>query len=358
MLYLDLKGYLGEGVLTKTDRASMAYSLEVRVPLLDRRVVELAASLPMGLKLHGLTTKYVLKRALAGVLPRETLARPKWASACLSAIGSEASSIDSSARCAEPTRSGGRSLSAGDGRAAPRGAREPAARSPKEALHAPRLPALGFALSTGRSARHATVGSQRMSTARPTTFTGEEYANAYPEGIERHYWTLARNHQVERLLRRAPGSGGLVLDIGCGARDHRGVPARTRLRLPWFGAFRRGDPCASATTPLGERVLRQTRNSLLGTPPGVRAPALLARALVADSFLPRRWYGSSIAASPRPRLRDHGRGRRVHRRLVGGASSARRGDSRDIFGGFGLLTPAREPLLDRVWSWRRDFRWI
>jgi len=77
MLYLDLKGYLGEGVLTKTDRASMACSLEVRVPLLDHRVVELAARLPMGLKLHGLTTKYILKRALAGVLPRETLGRPK-----------------------------------------------------------------------------------------------------------------------------------------------------------------------------------------------------------------------------------------------------------------------------------------
>jgi asparagine synthase (glutamine-hydrolysing) len=77
MLYLDLKGYLGEGVLTKTDRASMACSLEVRVPLLDRRVVELAASLTMALKLHGLTTKYILKRALAGILPRETLARPK-----------------------------------------------------------------------------------------------------------------------------------------------------------------------------------------------------------------------------------------------------------------------------------------
>jgi len=77
MLYLDLKGYLGEGVLTKTDRASMACSLEVRVPLLDRRVVELAARLPMALKLRGLTTKWVLKRALAGVLPPEILARPK-----------------------------------------------------------------------------------------------------------------------------------------------------------------------------------------------------------------------------------------------------------------------------------------
>jgi len=77
MLYLDLKGYLGEGVLTKVDRASMACSLEVRVPLLDHRVVELATSLPMHLKLRRVTTKYVLKRALAGVLPRDILERPK-----------------------------------------------------------------------------------------------------------------------------------------------------------------------------------------------------------------------------------------------------------------------------------------
>ncbi len=77
MLYLDLKGYLGEGVLTKVDRASMACSLEVRVPLLDRHVVELAASLPMRLKLKGLTTKYILKRAARGLLPSEILERPK-----------------------------------------------------------------------------------------------------------------------------------------------------------------------------------------------------------------------------------------------------------------------------------------
>jgi asparagine synthase (glutamine-hydrolysing) len=77
MLYLDLKGYLGDGVLAKTDRASMGCSLEVRVPLLDRRVVELAARLPMNLKLRGLETKYILKRAVADALPPEILARPK-----------------------------------------------------------------------------------------------------------------------------------------------------------------------------------------------------------------------------------------------------------------------------------------
>jgi asparagine synthase (glutamine-hydrolysing) len=77
MLYLDIKGYLGEGVLTKVDRASMACSLEVRVPLLDRRVVELAAGLPSHLKLRGLRTKYVLKQALRPLLPPEIVARRK-----------------------------------------------------------------------------------------------------------------------------------------------------------------------------------------------------------------------------------------------------------------------------------------
>src|SRR3989441_10648280 len=76
MLYLDLKGYLGEGVLTKVDRASMACSLEVRVPLLDRRIVELAAALPMRLKLRGLPTKRALKRAVRGMLPAGIAGRP------------------------------------------------------------------------------------------------------------------------------------------------------------------------------------------------------------------------------------------------------------------------------------------
>jgi asparagine synthase (glutamine-hydrolysing) len=77
VLYLDLKGYLSEGVLTKVDRVSMACSLEVRVPLLDRRVVEFAATLPPGLRLRGLTTKYVLKRVLRGRLPDTIITRPK-----------------------------------------------------------------------------------------------------------------------------------------------------------------------------------------------------------------------------------------------------------------------------------------
>jgi asparagine synthase (glutamine-hydrolysing) len=67
--YLDLKGYLGEGVLTKVDRASMACSLEVRPPLLDRRMVEFAAALPMNLKLRGFTTKWILKETLRSLLP-------------------------------------------------------------------------------------------------------------------------------------------------------------------------------------------------------------------------------------------------------------------------------------------------
>ncbi len=76
-LVLDLKGYLGEGILAKTDRASMAVSLEVRVPFLDRRVVELAAGIPANLKLRGLTTKHILKRSLRGILPDEIIDRKK-----------------------------------------------------------------------------------------------------------------------------------------------------------------------------------------------------------------------------------------------------------------------------------------
>jgi asparagine synthase (glutamine-hydrolysing) len=75
--YLDFQSYLPLDILTKVDRMSMAHSIEVRVPLLDHKLVEFAATIPPDLKLHGSTRKYIFKRALEGVLPAEILDRPK-----------------------------------------------------------------------------------------------------------------------------------------------------------------------------------------------------------------------------------------------------------------------------------------
>jgi asparagine synthase (glutamine-hydrolysing) len=77
LLYLDMKMYLEGDILTKVDRASMACSLEVRVPLLNHAFVEFATSVPHELKLNGLTTKHIFRRSLRGILPPEILARPK-----------------------------------------------------------------------------------------------------------------------------------------------------------------------------------------------------------------------------------------------------------------------------------------
>ncbi|HJR08948.1 MAG TPA: asparagine synthase (glutamine-hydrolyzing) [Pyrinomonadaceae bacterium] len=77
MQYLDTKLYLAEDILTKVDRTSMAVSLEVRAPFLDRRVVEYVASLPASYKLHGNTSKYILKRAIAPHLPAFVTRRGK-----------------------------------------------------------------------------------------------------------------------------------------------------------------------------------------------------------------------------------------------------------------------------------------
>lgn len=77
VLYCDLKLYLEGDILVKVDRASMANSLEVRVPLLNRVVVEFAAGLPHSFKLRGFTTKFLLRRALKGLLPEPILRRGK-----------------------------------------------------------------------------------------------------------------------------------------------------------------------------------------------------------------------------------------------------------------------------------------
>lgn len=76
-LYLDFKTYLVDDILVKVDRASMATSLECRVPLLDYRMVEFAFSLPARLKLRGRTTKWFLKKVMEDILPPEIVYRAK-----------------------------------------------------------------------------------------------------------------------------------------------------------------------------------------------------------------------------------------------------------------------------------------
>jgi asparagine synthase (glutamine-hydrolysing) len=75
--HADVQLYLPDDLLVKMDIASMANSLEVRSPLLDHEVVEFAARLPRRLKLRGLVQKYLLKRAMKGVLPDAVLRRKK-----------------------------------------------------------------------------------------------------------------------------------------------------------------------------------------------------------------------------------------------------------------------------------------
>ena len=75
--YLDFKTYLPGDILTKVDRASMAHSLEVRVPLLDHKLVEWIAGLPPNMKLRGGEGKYVFKKSLAGMFSDGFLNRPK-----------------------------------------------------------------------------------------------------------------------------------------------------------------------------------------------------------------------------------------------------------------------------------------
>ncbi|MFA5794781.1 MAG: asparagine synthase (glutamine-hydrolyzing) [Candidatus Brocadiia bacterium] len=77
VLYADINTYLPEDLLVKMDIATMANSLEGRSPFLDHKLLELSASIPAGLKIKGLTTKYILKKALKGFLPDEILSRGK-----------------------------------------------------------------------------------------------------------------------------------------------------------------------------------------------------------------------------------------------------------------------------------------
>jgi len=76
-LYLDLKTYLVDDILVKVDRMSMAASLETRVPLIDHKIVEFIFGLPGHLKLRGFTTKWLFKKTMERLLPKENIYRKK-----------------------------------------------------------------------------------------------------------------------------------------------------------------------------------------------------------------------------------------------------------------------------------------
>ena len=76
-IYLDMRFMMTDSVLMKVDRMSMASSLEIRVPLLDHVLVEFLASLPGSWKLNGMTTKYIFRKAIEGLLPDSIVNRGK-----------------------------------------------------------------------------------------------------------------------------------------------------------------------------------------------------------------------------------------------------------------------------------------
>lgn len=76
-LYLDSKIFLPDDLLVKVDRTSMMHSLEVRVPFLDHKLMELACRIPTSLKIKGRTTKYILRKTMEGKLPANVLKQRK-----------------------------------------------------------------------------------------------------------------------------------------------------------------------------------------------------------------------------------------------------------------------------------------
>lgn len=78
MMFTDMQTYLAEDILTKVDRMSMAHGLEVRCPLLDYRLVDLACRMPLSFKIRGMTTKRILRDVADGRIPKPIIKRSKY----------------------------------------------------------------------------------------------------------------------------------------------------------------------------------------------------------------------------------------------------------------------------------------
>jgi asparagine synthase (glutamine-hydrolysing) len=77
MLYFDQTSWLPDNLLERSDRITMAASIEARMPFMDTGLAALTARLPDSWRIRGFTQKYILRRIMAGVLPKEILGRPK-----------------------------------------------------------------------------------------------------------------------------------------------------------------------------------------------------------------------------------------------------------------------------------------
>lgn len=87
MQYLDINVWLAGDILLKADRMSMANSLELRVPFLDRKVFDVASRLPLRMRLNSQSTKYAMRKAAMRHLPEATAQKKSSASLCLSVFG-------------------------------------------------------------------------------------------------------------------------------------------------------------------------------------------------------------------------------------------------------------------------------
>lgn len=77
LTYLEIKHRLAELLLMRADKMTMAHSIEARVPFLDKRLVELAMSIPVNIKIKNNEPKYILKKAVEGIIPQEIIWRKK-----------------------------------------------------------------------------------------------------------------------------------------------------------------------------------------------------------------------------------------------------------------------------------------